>query len=117
MFVLLSVFCFSLVGCGRGTSNVNYSKEFSYLPAYSSDMKADTVSKPNEYGFITANYTIKNTTNTEVFQNYEDILKKNGWTIDQEQKPYNFIAKKDNHQAIVALASSNKDVKVIIMSK
>lgn len=117
ILVAAALFCFSLTACGGNTAKTTYTKEFSYLPAYSSEMKADSTTPPNNLGFAIANYTIKNAKNTEVFQNYEDILKKNGWNIAQEQKPNNFIAKKDTHQASIIVIPSNKDVKLLIMSK
>ena len=63
LYILLTtLFCFSLAACGGNTAKSAYTKEFSYLPAYNSDMKADSVSQPNTFGLTTANYTIKNTT-------------------------------------------------------
>ena len=115
--LLTAVFCFSLAACGSNASSVTYTKEFSYLPAYSSGMKADSVSQPNKEGFILGNYTVKNTTNTKIFENYENTLKKNGWTITKEQKPTSFTIKKGTHQATILLLQNNKDVKMLIASK
>jgi hypothetical protein len=111
------LFCLSLTACGGNTAQTAYTKEFSYLPAYSSEMKLVSTTPPNKLGFAIANYTIKNAKNTDVFQNYENILKKNGWNITHEQKPNNFIAKKGTHQASVIISPYNKDVKILIMSK
>jgi predicted small lipoprotein YifL len=97
-----------------------YTKEFSYLPAYSADMKALNTKPADKQGFITAYYAMKNMTGTNILQSYENILKKNGWTISQEQKTNDvvgFMAKKDNHQATIILLQKNKDVAMAIVSK
>lgn len=112
---LMLIMC--LVSCGAKTSNIVYTKEFSYLPAYSSSMKAVSTSPSNNFGLSTANYDIKNTTNTEVFETYENLLKKDGWTIVKDQKPYNIMAKKGAHQVTIVMMQSEKDIKLIIMAK
>ncbi|MFL0194316.1 hypothetical protein ACJDU8_01810 [Clostridium sp. WILCCON 0269] len=107
----------------RNTTNtkITYTKELSYIPAYNSDMKAVSTAPPNSSGLTTANYTIKNSTNTEVLQNYENIFKQDGWTITQDQKKSNslmgFVSKKDTHQATVVILQNNKDVAIVIKSK
>jgi hypothetical protein len=115
--LLPAVVCFALIAFGINASKVTYTKEFSYLPAYSSKIKADSVSQPNKAGFILGNYTLKNTNNTKVFQDYENILKKNGWTVTKEQKPTSFTIKKDSHQTTILLLQKSKDVKMLISSK
>jgi hypothetical protein len=52
-----------------------------------------------------------------VFQDYENILKKNGWTVTKEQKPTSFTIKKDSHQTTILLLQKSKDVKMLISSK
>ena len=102
------------------STKTTYTKEFSYLPAYNNDMKAVSTKPADNQGFITAYYAIKNITGTNVLQSYENILKKNGWTIAQEQKTSDvvgFIAKKDTHQATIILLQKNNDVAMAIVSK
>lgn len=118
LYILLAtLFCFALIAWGISTYRVAQNKQFSYLPAYNSDMKATANSSPNAAGLCTGTYTVKNATKAEVFQNYENILKKGGWTITQEQKPNNLAAKKDKHQVTLITMQNNKDVDIIIMSK
>jgi hypothetical protein len=129
ILLIFSVFLLLIgfISCSAKTPNstnnsskagVTYTKEFSYLPAYSSNFKADsTPSVDKATGFNKATYTIKNTTNTEVFQNYESILKNNGWTIIQDQKPYSIVAKKDTHQATFVTQAVGKDVKLLVYTK
>lgn len=128
-FYILMVLALSVAfaACGSKTPNnavsntsntkITYTAEFPYIPAYSSYIKADSVSQPNNLGVITANYTIKNATNIEVFVNYKNIFKKDGWTLTKEQKPNNFVAKKNTHQVTVTILPSKNDVKMIIVTK
>ncbi len=80
-------------------------------------MKEDSTPVPIQPGFTLARYTLKNTTDSEVFQNYEDKLKKDGWSIIEQQKPTTFVAKKGEHQATFVVIQNNKDVSLTISSK
>jgi hypothetical protein len=65
----------------------------------------------------TARYTIKDTTNNTVYQNYESILKKNKWTITNGQKYFSISAKKDAHLTNILIQPSGKNVLLVVISK
>ncbi|WML35934.1 hypothetical protein [Clostridium sp. OS1-26] len=94
-------------------------KEFSYLPSYGADMKLENFTPPSQgkQGYGTAKYTIKNTNNNDALKHYEDILKKDGWTIYEDKKPVSIAAKKDDHQVAILPAASGSDVLLTIISK
>lgn len=119
LIVIISTLILSigLIACGNEASNIIYTKEFSYVPAYNSDMKADSTEPANIAGLSTANYTLKNTTKDKVFDTYENLLKQDGWTITKEQKPANIMATKDIHQVTVVIMQLKEDIKLIIMAK
>jgi hypothetical protein len=114
--ILFSFLLIILVSCGN---KITFTKEFSYLPMYSSTMKlasySPAVSKSN--GFSTARYTINNSNNADVLLNYEKILKKNGWSIYDDHKPYSFGAQKGTHQVTLVPQQSGNDVILNVMSK
>ncbi|MFL0196711.1 hypothetical protein ACJDU8_14265 [Clostridium sp. WILCCON 0269] len=107
----------ALLAWGIITYRSAQTKQFSYVPAYNSEMKATCNSSPNKYGVSSSSYTIKNTTRADVLQNYENILKKNGWTITEEHKPSTFTATKDKHRATLIAMQNNKDVDIIMISR
>lgn len=100
-------------------NTTNLPKEFSYLPHYGADMKLEsfTPQSQGKEGYGTAKYTIKNTNNKDVLQNYQNILKKDGWTIYEDKKPISIAAKKDNHTVALIASTSESDVQLTIISK
>lgn len=113
--LLILILLTALVACGTKTT---YTKEISYLPSYSSDMKLDNFTPTDKKtGFSTASYIISNTTNKDVLQNYKDILKKDGWTITQDLTPNSLAAKKDTHSVSLIPKQNYADVQLLILAK
>lgn len=107
-----------LIGFVSCRSTKAYTEEFPYLPAYYNNIKSDTSPSYDKItGFSKATYTIVNTTNTEVFLNYENILKNDDWTITQDQNPDSIVANKGTHQATIKTQVAGKDVKLLILTK
>lgn len=130
LFAIL-VLTISLVSCAAKNPNpsnnntnsptenaIAYTKEFSYLPSYNGIKSATTYTPTNaKEPLATAKYLIQNTTDTKVFEDYETILKEDGWTITQEEKVISFSAKKDTHLANISIQISGKDVMLTVQSK
>jgi len=129
------VISLSFVACGSKTTNANkastattaantaaakikvtYTKDLKYLPAYTGAPSATYTAKTKKT-LATSKYTIKNTTDVKVYQDYQAILKKDGWTITEAKKSYSISAKKGTHTAIVIIQKSKKDVILMIISK
>lgn len=135
LFTVL-VLSISLVACGvKNQSNANksnannsitntptntkitYTKEFTYLPSYNGVKTTQFTPATAKAPLATAKYTVKNTKDTEVYQNYESILKKDGWTITQQKKYFSISAKKGTHIANVLIQKLGNDIELIILSK
>ncbi|MDQ7093870.1 hypothetical protein REC12_09720 [Desulfosporosinus sp. PR] len=131
-FLTLSILLVALVSCGTnnpGQTNTNtntntstdnkitYTKEFPYLPSYNSTAAAAYAPAGSKDQYAAAIYIIPNTTDTKVYQNYEAIFKKDGWTITQEQAVVSFSAKKESHIANVKVQIFGSDVKLTVQSK
>jgi hypothetical protein len=65
----------------------------------------------------TVKYTIKNTTDTKVYNSYESILKNAGWTITKGNKYFSISSKKDKHIANIIIQKSGKDIILVVVSK
>jgi hypothetical protein len=120
LHILISIlFCFSLATWSVSAAKSTYTKEFSYLPSYSSNMELQSFTPPTQstQGYGIAKYTIKNTNKNDVLLKYESILKKDGWTIYDDKKPYSIGAKKDTHQIGLVPTSTGKDVLLTVFSK
>lgn len=140
LIVLISMFLLliGLTACGNSTSpkvnntktsvgtndtkkiNITYTKEFSYLPAYS-NMELQSITTPTDKNkLITAKYIIKNTTTDKVLNEYSDIFKKDGWEVDmslyKDKKPFSATAKKANHVAILTPEQNGSDIVLTITS-
>lgn len=127
------VISLSFVACGSKTTTaskattdasvaaakikVTYTKELKYLPSYNGVQAGEYTAKSKKSPLATSKYTLKNTADTKVFQDYQAILKKDGWTITQAKKSYNILAKKGTHTVDVIVQKSNKDVILMIISK
>lgn len=109
----------NLTACSNA-SKVSYTKEFLYLPAYA-NMEFQSATQPDKNQNITARYLLKNTTPDKVLNDYGDILKKNGWTLNwnytEDKKPYSFVAQKDQHTTLLLPVKNGNDVLLIITSK
>lgn len=124
LFIIISAFVLliGLTACGSVSttkaSNIAYTKEFSYIPAYSAAMKADSTSSTSVKDFTQANYTLQNVTNIKVFEKYQDLLNEDGWTITNSEKPRSITAKKDAHIVTMSIMQySDNVIKLIIMAK
>lgn len=116
----------SLAACGAKSLNtannakadikITYTKELSYLPSYNGIQSAE-YTKASKKALAAVKYTIKNTTDTKVYEDYESILKKDGWTITKDQKYFGISAEKDSHMANVIIQKAGKDVILMIISK
>jgi hypothetical protein len=129
-FYILTVIIISLslASCGTkspsntaGNTKITYTKELTYFPSYNginSGVKSTQFTPATKKApFATAKYTIPNTTDTKVYDDYETMLKRDGWTITKEQKYFGISAKKDTHMANILIQKSGKDVILVVISK
>lgn len=123
IFMLFLLLMFSLTACSNASnvsSHTNYTKEFLYLPAYA-NMEFQSITQPDKNQNTTARYLIKDTTPDKVLNDYGDILKKNGWTLNwnytKDKTPYSFVAQKDQHTAFLLPVKNGNDVLLTITSK
>lgn len=133
LFTIL-VLIISLVACGAKkpspvTNNpavinppdnkITYTKEIPYMPSYAGMKSTEFNPATTKEPLAKAIYAIKNTTDVKVFEDYEAILKKEGWTITKEQKAASFSAKKDTRIANISISTltTNKDVLLTIQTK
>ncbi|WP_088188342.1 hypothetical protein [Desulfosporosinus sp. FKA] len=102
----------------NSSNTKTYTEEFSYLPAYNS-VKSAVSYKPASTAqpLGEATYIIQNTKDTQVFENYEALLKKDGWTISQEKKVVSFTAKKQDHVANISISIFGTGVILTVQSK
>ncbi|MBU3143457.1 hypothetical protein [Clostridium sp. CF012] len=99
-------------------SNIPYSKEIEYLPAYDSTIKAKTFIAANENNKSSVGvYTVKSTTSDKVFINYEKLLKDDGWKIYQSVKDHSISAKKGTHDTTIMIQQLKEDVNLTISAK
>ncbi|MFT5873442.1 MAG: hypothetical protein ACI8WT_002387 [Clostridium sp.] len=96
---------------------ITYTKKLAYLPTYNGIEPTEYTTLDKKTGLTTAKYTIKNVADTKVFQDYENILKQDGWTITGSEKSSSIFSKKDTHIANVIIQKSGKDILLLITSK
>jgi len=96
-------------------TKITYTKELKYIPSYTGIKLAKYTAASKKAPFAIAKYTIKNTVDTKVFQDYQIILKKDGWTITQAKKSYSISAKKGTHIANIMIQKSGKGKDIILM--
>lgn len=113
IFIILAVLI-SLFAC---SSKTTYTKEFTYIPSYSGMQLSSYTPATKKTPLATARYTIKNSAYTVIYINYENILKKDGWTITNGQKYFAISAKKDNHLVNILIQPSGKNVILVVISK
>ncbi|MCB2357818.1 hypothetical protein [Clostridium estertheticum] len=97
-------------------TKITYTKDLAYLPTYNG-VKTATYTAKTKKTLATSKYTLKSTTDVKVFNDYQAILKQDGWTITEAKKSYSLIAKKGTHMAIILIQKTTKDVILSIMSK
>ncbi|WP_407305575.1 hypothetical protein [Desulfosporosinus sp. SB140] len=124
IYCLAVVLLLSLTACNSKTptdttqTTVSYTKEFPYLPAYS-NMEYQSITQTPQKQSI-ARYLIKNTTTDKVLNDYADILKKDGWTVNwsytKDKKPASIVAQKDNHTVALLPQQTGTNVLLIITS-
>jgi hypothetical protein len=127
LVVIISTFVLlmSLASCNAKTPNnaskpnITYTKEFSYLPAYSG-MELQSITQPDKNKQRTAKYTIKNITTDKLLTEYADILKKDGWTVNfslyKDGKPFSASALKGTHVATLVPQQKGNDIILTIIS-
>jgi ABC-type oligopeptide transport system substrate-binding subunit len=120
------VIAISLAACGTQNSKkanttnnikITYTKEFTYLPSYNGVKATSFTPATKKAPLGIAKYTIKNTTDTKLYEDYESILKNDGWTITKDQKYYSIVAKKDKHIADILIQKTGKDIILMVISK
>ena len=128
LFTLL-ILIGSLVGCGAKSSNptngtntpaadkITHTTELTYLPSYNGIKSTAYSPATTTAPLAKTKFTIKNTTDVKVYEDYKNILKNDGWTITQEQKVISFSAKKDAHSANISIQISGNDVILTVQSK
>ena len=98
-------------------TKITYTQKLTYLPSYNGVQPTQYTAASKKAALATSKYAIKNTTDTKVFQDYENILKKDGWTVTNSKKYNSIFAKKDTHIANIVIQKNGKDVILQVMSK
>ena len=98
-------------------TKITYTQKLTYLPSYNGLQPTQYTAASKKAALATSKYTIKNTPDTKVFQDYENILKKDGWTITDSKKYNSIFAKKGTHIANIVIQKYSKDVILQVMSK
>ncbi|MBU3218201.1 hypothetical protein LL033_14655 [Clostridium estertheticum] len=126
---MVLVISLSFVACGSKTTTdasktskaatttpakITYTKDLAYLPTYNGVKSAKYTAKTKKT-LATSKYTLKNTTDVKVFNDYQAILKKDGWTITGATKSTTIFAKKGTHIANIIVQKMGKDKDVILM--
>ncbi|MBZ9636596.1 hypothetical protein [Clostridium sp. FP1] len=99
------------------STKIIYTQKLTYLPSYNGVQPTEYTAASKKSALATSTYTIKNTTDIKVFEDYENILKKDGWTITDAKKHYSIFAKKDKHMANIIIQKASKDVILQVTSK
>ncbi|GCD09708.1 hypothetical protein [Clostridium tagluense] len=99
------------------STKIIYTQKLTYLPSYNGVQPTEYTPASKKSALATSTYTIKNTTDIKVFEDYQNILKKDGWTITDAKKHYSIFAKKDKHMASIIIQKSSKDVILQVTSK
>lgn len=131
LFVTLSLFIvlMAAAGCtkspsqpneptapGTDTPKLTYTEEFSYLPALPS-MKLKDLQKGQEGSYDYAYYTLSDIEYDKILDQYESLLKKDGWTVTEDKKPKSLTVTKDDHLAAMSLSKVNNVPTLVITSK
>jgi predicted small lipoprotein YifL len=126
--ITIIIISLSLAACGAknpasnsntatSKTKITYTKDFTYLPSYNGIKSTQYTPPTKKTSLATARYTINNTTDTKVFENYENTLKQDGWTITNAQKYFAISAKKGTHTANILVQKSGKNVLLVVISK
>jgi len=118
LFTIL-VISVSLVACGAKNPNPSNNTPTAYLPSYNGVQSTEYTPATTKEPLSKSKFTVKNTTDVKVYEDYIASFKKDGWTITQEQKVASFSAKKDAHIAniLISTLTTNKDVLLTVQSK
>ena len=98
-------------------AKMTYTKEVNYIPSYTGVPLTKYTAPSKKQPFAVLYYTIKNTKDNKVYQDYQTILKKDGWTITQAKKSNSISAKKGKYIANIIIQPLDKDVMLMILSK
>lgn len=118
---MVLVISLSFVACGSKTTTpaktkITYTKDLAYIPTYNGVQSATYTAKTKKTP-ATSKYTLKNTTDVKVFNDYQAILKQDSWTITGATKSTTIFAKKGTHTANIIVQKMGKDVILMISSK
>lgn len=102
-----------LSGCTKATK---YLDEYTYLPAHD-NMVQVSFQEPTDDKMGAAVYKVENKTAESFFEEYESILKKEGWEVTTDNKPESIVVEKDEYRAIITATESDEDLIVNIISK
>jgi hypothetical protein len=97
------------------TRKVPYTKEIPYLPSMQG-MVFEKEEKSNEKSKNYV-YDINNTTYEKVLENYEPILKKDGWKITEDKKPTYISATKGENNVILIPQKDGGKVKMVVVTR
>ena len=109
--LLLTVFC----SCGG--SQIQYVKEFSYLPAYPGMTLSSENSKADANGFKGALYVVKDSKSSDVLDKYEKLLNNNGWKTTKNSKPLYIVMDKASHRAVITATQNGNNANFTIVTK
>jgi hypothetical protein len=125
MLLVISIF---FVACGAKSPTtddnaatkdikITYTTKLAYLPSYNGVEPTEFVAATKKAPLATMRYTLKDITDTKVYEYYENVLKKDGWTITKSAKYNSIFSEKDEHIANIIVQKSGKDVLLVVTSK
>lgn len=97
-------------------NKVTYTKEFSYFPQYKG-MKVQKYQPAKNKEFGNAIFKVEDVKYKDFLNNYESILKKDGWNIVKAAKPMDLEAKKNGHIVRIHVLDSKGYLTVLIWSR
>lgn len=109
IIVIIVVFAFN-------SRKMTYTKEFTYLPQYKS-MKVDKYQPTKNNQFGNAVYKLQGAQYKQALNDYEKILKRDGWKITKDGKPEHVEAEKSNHVVKINAVDSKGYVTILIWTK
>ena len=115
--LLLLAISFVIMSYSCGKMQITYTKEFSYLPAYSGMVLTSQGSKPDKNGFKGAVYVVKNSISSDVLKQYQKLLNGDGWKTTTDNKPIDIVMDKASHRAIITATQNKSDAYLTIVTK
>lgn len=110
---LLLVTLLVLPACGPN-KRIVYTKEFTFLPMHTS-MELQEFDEPVQGGFGRAVYYVDDF--DTFFTEYEEILKKDGWQIAEDNKPDALTVTKGDHTSAMVLSQIEGTNTLIILAR